>query len=128
MSNWWTYIKTMVHRSKYTLFWNVSKRKLKNEYTISPRTIKKDASQEPCSALHFKVWARYFRHRYSLKTKWIQRLLIPINVFWKDLMLYWLNLILNSNQGLVLLRQGQIFRSTKHKILQTQNNEAFLYS
>ena len=30
-------------------------------------------------------------------------------------MLYWLNLIFNSNQGLVLFRQTQIFRSTRHK-------------
>ena len=34
----------------------------------------------------------------SLKTKWIQRLLNPFNAFWKDLMLYWLNLILNPSR------------------------------
>ena len=48
----------------------------------------------------------------SLKTKWIQRLLNPTNAFWKGLMLYWLNLIFNSNQGLVLFRQTQILKST----------------
>ena len=46
----------------------------------------------------------------SLKIKWIQRLLNPANAFWKDLKLYWLNLILDSNQGLVLFRQTQIHR------------------
>ena len=33
----------------------------------------------------------------SLKLKWIQRLLNPTSVLWKVLMLYRLNLILNSN-------------------------------
>ena len=47
---------------------------------------------------------------------------------WKDLILYRLNLILNSNQGLALLRQTQILRSTRHKKLQKQNNEIFSYS
>ena len=45
------------------------------------------------------------------KTKWIQRLLSPTNVFWKDLM-YSLKVILKSDQGLVL-RQTQILRSTR---------------
>ena len=38
-------------------------------------------------------------------------------------MLYRLNLILNSNQGLALFRQKQILRSNRHKNLQKQNNE-----
>ena len=33
-----------------------------------------------------------------IKIKWIQRLLNPTNALWKDLMLYWLNLILKSDQ------------------------------
>ena len=33
------------------------------------------------------------------------------------------NLILNSSQGLALIRQKQILRSTRHKNLQKQNNE-----
>ena len=37
------------------------------------------------------------------------------------------NLILNSNH-LLLFRQRQIFRSTRHKNLQKQINEDFLYS
>ena len=42
---------------------------------------------------------------------------------WKDLMLYWLNLILSSNQGVALFRQKQILKSNRHKNLQKQNNE-----
>ena len=61
----------------------------------------------------------------SLKTKWIQRLLYLTNGFWKDIMLYWLNLIFNSNQGLVLFRQTQILRSTRHKNVQKPINEDF---
>ena len=61
----------------------------------------------------------------SLKIKWTQRLLNPTNALWKDLMLYRLNLILSSNQGLALLRQKQILRSNRHKNLQRQNNEDF---
>ena len=41
----------------------------------------------------------------SLRIKWIQSLLNPTNALWKDLMLYRLNLILNSNQCLALFRQ-----------------------
>ena len=41
----------------------------------------------------------------SLKIKCIQTLLNSTIAVWKDLMLYWLNLILNSNQGLALFRQ-----------------------
>ena len=33
----------------------------------------------------------------SLKTKWIQRLLILTNFMWEDLMLYLMNLILKPN-------------------------------
>ena len=40
----------------------------------------------------------------SLKIKWIQRLLNLTNALWKDLILYRLNLILNSNQSLTLFR------------------------
>ena len=61
----------------------------------------------------------------SLKIKWIQRLFHPTSALWKDLMLYRLNLILNSNQGLALFRQNQILCSTRHKNLQNHNNEDF---
>ena len=40
----------------------------------------------------------------SIKIKWMQRLLNPTNALRKDLVLYLLNLILNSNQGLALFR------------------------
>ena len=40
-------------------------------------------------------------------------------------MLYQLNLILNSNQGLALVRQKQILRSNRHKNFQKQNNKDF---
>ena len=43
-----------------------------------------------------------------IKIKWIQKLLNPTNAPSKDLMLYWLKLILNSDQGLALFRQKQI--------------------
>ena len=61
----------------------------------------------------------------SLKTKWIKRLLQSSNALWKNLMLYRLNLSLNSNQGLALFRQNQILRSTRHSNLQSNNNEDF---
>ena len=51
-------------------------------------------------------------------------LLNPTNVLWEDLMLYWLKLILTSDQGLTFSRQKQILRSS-HKKLQKQNNEDF---
>ena len=62
----------------------------------------------------------------SLKIKSIQRLLHSTNALWKDIMLYQLNLILNSNQGLALFRQNQILRSTRHRNLQNNNNKDFL--
>ena len=44
----------------------------------------------------------------SLKIKLIQKLLNPTNALWKDLLN--IDLILNSYQGLALLRQNQILR------------------
>ena len=61
----------------------------------------------------------------SLKIKWIQMFLNPTNAFWKNLMQYQSNLILNYNQGLALFRQKQILRSTNHKNLQEQSHEDF---
>ena len=61
----------------------------------------------------------------SLKIKWIQRLLNPTNAVWKDLILYRLNLILNSNQSLALLRQTQILRSTRHRNLKNKTKMIF---
>ena len=57
-------------------------------------------------------------HLKYLKIKWIQKLLNPTNASWKDLILYRLKLILNSNQGLALFRQKQFFISNRHKNVQ----------
>ena len=81
------------------------------------------------STLHLEVWIRYFRHRYSIKlsrTSMNLKIIRPTNPLWKGLMLFWLNLKNNSNQGLCLFRQKQILRSSRHKNLQNQNNEVFL--
>ena len=43
----------------------------------------------------------------------------------ENLMLYRLNLILNSDQGLVHFRQKQIFSSNRQKNVQKQNTEDF---
>ena len=89
---------------------------------------KNETSQVPSSALHLEGLAGNFRHRYSVKlftSKWIQKLLNSTNIFWKDLMLYWLNLILNFKLGLVLFRQIQIIRSTRHKNFQKQSKRIF---
>ena len=48
------------------------------------------------------------RHTKYIKTKRIQSLLNPANTLWKDIMLYWLKLILNSDQDLALSRQKLI--------------------
>ena len=49
------------------LFENISKRKLKKEYTIFPGTGKSTTSQTPSSALHMKGRTMYFRHRHTIK-------------------------------------------------------------
>ena len=74
-------------------------------------------TQAPSSTLHLEGLIRYFRYRDSSKhkLKWILRLLNPTKSLWKDLMLYHLILILNSNQGLAIFRQKQILRSNRHK-------------
>ena len=43
-----------------------------------------------------------------MKRKWIQSLPNATNALWKNLMLYWMKLILNSDQDLALSRQKQI--------------------
>ena len=63
-----------------------------------------------------------------LKVKLIQRLLNSTSALWKNLILYRLNLNLNSNQGLALFRQNKILRSTRHSNLQNNNNEDFFFS
>ena len=65
------------------------------------------------------------RHTIKLYIKKNGLLVNPTNVLWKCLVLYWLKLILNSDQGLSLFRQKQIRKSTNRKNLQKQNNEDF---
>ena len=60
-----------------------------------------------------------------MKRKWIQNLPNPTNALWKNVMLYWLKLILNSDQDLAFSWQKHSYRSTSHKNLQNQNNENF---
>ena len=75
--------------------------------------------------MHLAQLSIWRRLSFKLSKKWIQRLLNPTNGLCKDLMLYRLNLILNSNQWLALFRQKQILRSSRHKNVQKQNNEDF---
>ena len=75
--------------------------------------------------MHLAQLSIWRRHSFKLSKKWIQRLLNPTNALCKDLMLYRLNLILNSNRWLALFRQIQILRSSRHKNVQKQNNEDF---
>ena len=63
-------------------------------------------------------------HWKSLKIKWIQRLLNPTNALRRDLILYRLNLILNSSQSLALFRQKQIMKICKNR---TKKNSLFCY-
>ena len=80
------------------------------------------------STLHLEVWTGILdinTQLNSLELKWNWRLLNPTNVLWKGLMLHWLNLKNNSNQGLSLFRQKQMLRSSRHKSLQNQSNEDF---
>ena len=72
---------------------------------------KKKTSETPSSALNLEMWNMNFLHRYSIK---LSRALIdlniikPMNAFWKDLMLYQLNLKLNSRQGLAKNKKGTL--------------------
>ena len=67
-------------------------------------------------------------HLKSLKRKWIQRLLNSTNPLWNDLMLYGLNLILNSNQNLALFKLKQVLRSNRNKNLQKRIMKMFLFN
>ena len=107
------FMKIMVHRSNIHYSKINRKWKLKKAYKISSRTTKNGTSRHPAQ---LSTWMGglgilgMHTQLSSLKTKWIQMLLNPTKAFWKDLMLYWLNLILNSNRGLFLFKQTQILR------------------
>ena len=93
-------------------------------YTI-PKYIKKETGQNgkkydfPGTQLNspFGAGGPGFFDTYielnSLKIRWSQSLLNPTNALWKDLILYRLNSVLNSNQGLPLFKQKQIVRSNR---------------
>ena len=76
---------------------------IQKKYTVSSGTEKSTTSQTPSLTRSLGTLDKG-KHLNCIKIKWIQRLLNPTNVLWKDLMLYQLKLILNSDQGLVLFR------------------------
>ena len=55
------------------------------------------------------------------------KIIKPPQSFLERFMVHWLNLILKSDQGLVL-RQTRILRSTRHENLQKQSNQDFFYT
>ena len=125
----------MIHRPNL-YYSKMSKRKLKKEWTISSGTGKNTTSWTLSSSLHLEGQTRYFTtvnccfgHTHTIKLikiKWIQSLLNPTNALWKDLMLHWLKLILNSDQDLAFfLTKTDSYRSISHKKLQKQNDEDF---
>ena len=124
----------MVNQILSSKLWNIGQicfipKYAKKEYTISSGTRKK--IRPPRRLLQLSLLTSRLGildiepQLNSLKIKSIQRLLIPNNALWKNLMLYQLNLILNYNQGLALFKQKQMLRSNSHKHLQKRNNEDF---
>ena len=113
-------------RGQILLFQNISKRKLKKkniQFSLEQQKIRPPTqlaqSYGGLGILDIDTQLN------CINKKWIQWLLNSTNVLWKDLMLYWLELILNFHQGLALFRQKQIHRSTSHKNLPKQNHESF---
>ena len=101
------------------LFQNILKKKLQ-KHTIS------QLPSSNCSFLRGRLGISDIDIQLkSLKLKWIQWLINCTNALWKDLMLYRLNLILNSNQDLAFSRQKRIIRSKRLTNLQKQKNEDF---
>ena len=64
----------------------------------------------------------------QLKIKWSQSLLNPTNALWKDLILYRLDSVLNSNQGLLLFRQNRFLGLTDSKICKNRTMKISLPS
>ena len=87
----------------------ISIRKLKKEYTISSGAgkIQPPRHWAQLSICRGRLGILLFSLNY-IKMKWIQNLLNSTNALWKDLMLYWLKLILNSDQDLAIFQQKQI--------------------
>ena len=98
----------MVHGSNIYYSKVYQKRKFK-EYTISSGTEKNKTSQAHVPYLSISRGGLGIlfidTQLNSLKAKWVQRLLNLTNALWKGLMVYRLNIILNSNQDLALFRQ-----------------------
>ena len=110
------------------LFQNISEKRTRKEYKTSPRETN-NATPKHLSQL--PIWKGGLgildidTQLNPLIIKWIQTLLNSANALWKELILYQLSLTFNSNQGLALIRQTQILRSTRHKNLQKESNEYF---
>ena len=113
---------------KYMLFQNISEKRTRKEYKISPRETN---NATPRHLSQLPIWKGGLgildidTQLNPLIIKWIQTLLNSANALWKELILYQLSLTFNSNQGLALIRQTQILRSTRHKNLQKESNEYF---
>ena len=68
-----TFIKAMVHRSNIHYSKMNQKGNWKKHIQFPLELQKNEISQALSSALHLEVWARYFRHRYSiLKDNWFK--------------------------------------------------------
>ena len=106
--------------AKFVLFQNIAKKNIR--FLLDQEKIR-----PPRNLAQLSIWINGLgilvieTQLNSLKIKWIQRLLNPTNALWKNVMVYHqLNLILNYNKGLALLRQKQIVRATIHKHIKTE--------
>lgn len=106
--NFWS--KLWLVRKIYTIteyIWKTIEKRMYNFLLSKNNT----TFQAPNAPSHLEVWVLYFRHRYSikfLKIKWIQHLLNSTNALRRDLMLYWLDLVLISNHGFALFRHENL--------------------
>ena len=104
----------MIHRPNL-YYSKISKRKLKKEYAISSGTGKNRTSQTVSSTLHLEGQARYFtvsdRHKIKLDKNKMDSKFIKshqCSLLERSHAVFWLKLILNSDQDLALSRQKQI--------------------
>ena len=101
-SKLWYIRRPNLYHSKICL-----KRKLKKEYTISPGTEKNTTSQTLSSILHLEGWTGYLRHRHTIKlykNKMDSKVIKSHQCSLQRSHLYWLKLILISDQGLALFK------------------------
>ena len=101
-------VSNVIHRPNL-YYSKISIRKLKKEYTISygGGKIQPPRHWAQLSICRGRLGILLFSLNY-LKIKWIQSLLNPTNALRKDLMLYWLKLIPNSDHNLAIFQQKQI--------------------